>query len=142
MSKPITPITDAIGDNYLVDAIVEEDCVQLPEMVQANLRHLLVACELGDLVLIQCISRVTGFNAYILCARIMTANDTAKLLPICEIADTDKLMRGMRPPSTLTENAFAKPTYTGNYVVDVVEYPDGTVALVEQPAEDDEGSKH
>ena len=131
---------EVLGDNYMIDAVVDP-ATPIPNMVKAHLRHLLVACELGDLVVIQCISTSDGAAVYVLCAHVMSVNNVCKLLPICELENSNNLLGRMRPPSVLPETVFAKPAYSGNYVVDVVEHPDGSVNMVHTPT-DDSSSVH
>jgi len=131
---------EVLGDNYMIDAVVDPT-TPVPDMVKAHLRHLLVACELGDLVVIQCISTSDGAPVYVLCAHVMSVNNVCKLLPICELENSNNILARMRPPSVLPETVFAKPAYSGNYVVDVVEHPDGSVNMVQMP-DDDSSSVH
>ena len=134
MTKPVE--LEVLGDNYMIDAVVDPT-VPMPEMVKAHLRHLLVACELGDLVVVQCISVADNSPVYVLCAHVMSVNNVCKLLPICELANANDLLARMRPPSVLPETVFVRPAYSGAYVVDVVEHPDGSVNMVQMP---DDGS--
>ena len=107
----------------MVDAVVK-DGTTLPEFVQSNLRNLLVACELGELVLIQCIRKDTDEFTYALCALTNNGSDKARLLPICEIENTPDIMSRMRPPSVLPESMFAKAAHTGEHVVRAVKIDD------------------
>ncbi len=134
MTKPVE--LEVLGDNYMIDAVVDPT-TPVPDMVKAHLRHLLVACELGDLVVIQCTNVIDDAVAYVLCAHVMSVNNVCKLLPICELENTNDLLARMRPPSALPENVFAKPAYSGNYVVDVVEHPDGSVNMQQMTADDE-----
>lgn len=118
MSKPVMPPVEEA--DYAIDIICDGE--EPPKMVQTHLRHLLLACELGDLVLIQCIDNNTNRTAYVLCAHVVSANNKARLLPICELADTADLLARMRPPAVV-ENGFVKPTHSGNYTVCLVSDP-------------------
>jgi len=131
MAKPITaPTTDDEG--YTVD-LISDDPNLPPTMVQTNMRHLLLACELGDLVVMLCTRVADNSSAYILCASVVSANNKRRLLPICEIPDTNALLAGMRPPAA-AEDAFVKPTHTGHYSVCLLGNPE-EVALAEVTVE-------
>lgn len=141
MSKPFTPVTDILGDNYLIDAVLEEGG-ELPPIVLTHLRHLLVACELGDLVVIQCTNVITDQPAFVLCAHVLSADKRSKLLPICELEDLISVMSRMRPPSALPEIAFARATYTANYAVEIVQLDDGNKPMLAATGDDDNDSVH
>lgn len=127
MSKPTTP-PDTTEEGYYVD-LIADDAEQLPAMVQTHLRHLLLACELGDLVVARCARRIDNTYAYIICASVVDANNKRRLLPICELEDTNILLARYRPPAA-AKNAFVNPAHTGEYEVRTLTNPDET-ALAE-----------
>src|SRR5262245_17807777 len=126
---------DIRGEGYLIDAILEEG-TQLPPLVQSHLRHILVACELGDLVLVQCRRVADNAMTYLLCAHVLDVGNVSKLLPICELEDTDQLVARMRPPRCMPQNCFVKPTFTGVHVTEVID--DGNIIeMLSTPRTDD-----
>jgi len=127
MPKPITaPTTNDEG--YYVD-VISDDPNLPPPIVQTHLRHLLLAVELGDLVVVQCIRSIDGSNAYIICASVVSADNKRKLLPICELPDTQYLLTHFRPPLA-AEKGFVNAQHTGKYEVCLLGNPE-EVALAE-----------
>lgn len=135
--KPTKPKT-LNEEFYMIDAVVDPT-VKIPEIIKSHIRHLLIACELGDLVVIQGITK-DDQPAYVLCAHVLSADhSTHKLLPICELTeDVDKLL-GIRPPRALPENVFARPAFSGAHCVDVIDVADDVPAM---HMRDDNSSVH
>ena len=130
MSKVKSPSTTDEG--YYVDIISDDPSVP-PQIVQTHLRHLLLAVELGDLVLLECERKSDDKATYIVCASVVNSRNKRALLPICELPDTADLLTCFRPP-VAAENGFVKPTHTGNYSVCLLSDPD-EVALAEVSGE-------
>jgi hypothetical protein len=127
MAKPINhPAADDEG--YYVDLISDDPNVP-PAAVQTHLRHLLLACELGDLVVVQCIRSIDGTSAFIVCASVVSVDNKRKLLPICELPDTAHFLTNYRPPLA-AEKGFVNAQHTGKYEVCLLGNPE-EVALAE-----------
>ena len=136
MSKPTTP-PSTTDEGYFID-MVSDSRNTPPNMVQTHLRHLLVACELGDLVLLEAERTTDGKQAYLICASVVSADDKRRLLPICELENTSDLLSRYRPPA-VAENGFVKPTHSGNYTVCMLANPN-EIALAEVAS--DENNVH
>jgi len=127
MAKPIIS-PDTTDEGYCVDLISDEAAVP-PPAIQTHLRHLLLAVELGDLAIVQCTRIIDGTTAYLICASVVSNDDKRKLLPICELSDTQHLLTSYRPPLA-AEKGFVNPQHTGNYAVCLLANPE-EVALAE-----------
>ena len=127
MAKPVKP-PNATDESYCVD-LVSDNPSEPAGIAQTHLRHLLIACELGDLVLLDCERRSDGKRAFLICASVVSADNKRKLLPICELPDTADLLAAFRPPLS-AEDCFVKPTHTGAYEVCLLGSPE-EVALAE-----------
>lgn len=132
MPKPIKHPSFS-NEDYYVDLISDDPNVP-PSKVQTHLRHLLLAVELGDLVLVQCIRSIDNSSAYVICASVVDAANKRRLLPICELEDTMELLSRYRPP-VAAENAFVNAQHTGHYAVCLLANPE-EVALAEVRGED------
>jgi len=132
MSKPTTP-PSTTEEGYYIDMVSDRDQTP-PNMVQTHLRHLLIACELGDLVLLEAERKADGKLAYLICAHVVSADNKRRLLPICELENTADLLARFRPP-VVVEEGFVKPDHSGNYAACLLSDPN-EVALAEVPGDD------
>jgi len=123
MKSPTT--TD---EGYYIDIVSDNPRMPAP-MVQTHIRHLMLAIELGDLVIVECMRTNDDVTGYIICASVVGADNKRALLPICELPNTADLLEGFRPPRA-AQNRFVKPTHTGHYEVCTLHDPE-EVALAE-----------
>lgn len=133
---------DDIDDFFKIDAVLDGDTDVLPVTIRTHLRNMLVASELGHLVIVQFTTEDTHEYVYIMCAHIHDAHMRCRLLPICRLPADGKLLAGLRPPPGLSKNAFARPAYNPDMQVDVVEDRDGQLVMAALCVEEDGGNSN
>jgi hypothetical protein len=136
--KPIKMALGPDGD-YHIDALVREGTA-LPEAMQTSLRNLLLACELGALVVVQCTRIEDDATVYVLCAYAAAERDNEFLLPICELNTTRDMMLSLRPPS-LANTKLRKPKFSDTYI-NLLPADEGVTVLAEVVKRKDDESVH
>lgn len=68
---------------FMIDAVLDGDTDKLPVTIRTHLRNLLIAGELGHLIIAQFTTEDTHQHVYIVCAHIHDAQMRCRLLPSC-----------------------------------------------------------
>jgi len=131
--KPIRPPTTEDADqDYRIDALIREGTV-LSDDMQLTLRNLLVACELGALVVVQCTRIEDDKDAFILCAYAETKAGEERILPICVLDAVRDISLAHRPPPYTKRKGsakFARTKFTEK-CVEPVAVEDGVVVVAD-----------
>jgi len=128
--KPIKPVL--VDDDYKVDALIREGTLLSAE-VQTTLRNLLLGCELGCLVVVQCTRIEDGTEAFILCAYAETSSREERILPICVLDATANLSVSYRPPPYTARKGNTKMvrTHFSDKHIEPKAVEDGVIVLAE-----------
>ena len=138
--KPIRPaLTDDELQDYRIDALIR-DGTSLSAEIQTAVRNLLLACELGALVIVQCTRKKDSKEAFILCAYAETQTKEERIIPICVLDLPADINEQYLPPPYTARKGKTKMvrTHFSNAYIEPVAVEDGVVVLAEVSRSEDD----